>query len=111
MQKARETYARREVIYPIEFALQMTTAGMQQDPQQAIEQFCAWVKARYELDWKPAALPSAIPNELRTILIEEAQKWDESRISERAERAMAGGTSPDQLDQWLIDNMSAKLSD
>ena len=111
MQTARETYARREVIYPIEFALEMTGAGLQHNPQQALTQFCAWVKSRYELDWKPDALPSTNPSELRTLLIAEAEKWDESRISERAERAQAGGSSPNDIDQWLVANLGAKLSD
>jgi preprotein translocase subunit SecA len=111
MSKARQTYARREITYPIEFALDMTSAGMQHNPQHALEQFCAWVRARYELDWKPAALPSSNPNDLRAMLIEKAQKWDESRISERAERAMAGGNSPDDIDKWLIANLGVKLGD
>jgi preprotein translocase subunit SecA len=89
MAKAREAYAKREVAYPIDFAIDMTTAALQHNPQQAITQFCAWVKARYEVDWNPTALPSANPVELKKILLEEAQKWDESRISERAERMLA----------------------
>ena len=110
MAKARESYAKREVVYPIEFAMEMTSAAMQQNPQQALAQFCAWAKARYELDWTPTTLPSPNPQDIRTILVEEAQKWDESRISERAERAMAAGSSPDQLDAWLMSNMNARLT-
>ena len=71
------------------------------------------MKFRYELDWKPDELPSANPRELRTILIEEAEKWDESRISERADRALVAGTSPEALETWFRENMNtnAKLTD
>ncbi len=121
MTRAREAYARREVTYPVEFAMDMTSAAMQHNPQQALEQFCAWVKARYELEWKPGTLPSSNPNELRKILIEEAQKWDESRISARAERALnaANGSLasgalaaplPDQLDDYLQKNLGVRLA-
>src|SRR5690606_16863541 len=71
MSKAREAYADRAVNYPIEFAIDMTNANMQQNPQQALEQFCRWVKARYEIDWSPTSLPSPNPAELRRILIDE----------------------------------------
>ncbi len=110
MNKARESYAEREVTYPIEFVIEMTGAGMQQNPQQALTQFCEWVKNRYELNWVPNALPSSNPNELRNILLEEARKWDKERISERAERAVAAGSSPDQLDEWFKSNMRATLT-
>jgi preprotein translocase subunit SecA len=84
---------------------------MQQNPQQAIEQFCAWVKSRYELHWNPQALPSSQPAELRRILVEQASKWDESRIEERATRAVAAGATPDKLDEWFRANMMVALSD
>jgi len=109
MAKAREAYAVRERTYPIEFVIEMTGAGMQQNPQQALAQFCEWVKNRYELNWMPQALPSSNPAELRKILLEEAEKWDESRISERAERAVAAGSSPEKLNEWFKTNMKAVL--
>ena len=112
MEQAREAYRRREVTYPVEFALEMTTAGMQQNPAQALAQFCAWVKMKYELDWSPSALPSTDPRQLREILLSQAQKWDESRITERAERGVAAsGGDLDKLDQWLQSNAGVRLTD
>ncbi|MCH8823527.1 MAG: preprotein translocase subunit SecA [Planctomycetes bacterium] len=111
MSEARKAYEKREITYPIEFALDMTTVGMQQDPQHAITQFCNWAKARYEVQWDPQALPTSKPTELRDLLIKEAEKWDESRIHERAERAVAAGSSPDQLDKWFTENCNAQLTD
>ena len=74
MNKAREAYRMRELKYPIEFALDLTTAMMRQNPQEAVAQFCAWVKARYELEWEPTALPSDQPQKLAELLLEEAKK-------------------------------------
>ena len=108
---ARKAYASRETTYPVEFALDLTTAQMQMNPEEALKNFCQWVKFRYELDWKPDELPSANPAELRTILIGEAQKWDESRINERADRALVAGTSPEALDKWFRENMNTQLTD
>ena len=111
MTRAREAYARREITYPIDFAMDMTTAGLQQDPQQALTQFCGWVKSRFELNWHPQALPSLSPVELRTLLIAEAEKWDESRIAERAERAVDAARTPEALDEWFQEHCNVRLTD
>ena len=111
MEGAQTAYGRREVSYPIDFALELTTASMAQDPQAALRQFCGWVKSRYELNWNPQALPSSDPKELRKILLEEAQSWDESRITERAERAVASAKTPEELDAWFRENCSMGLSE
>ncbi|MHC4217996.1 MAG: preprotein translocase subunit SecA [Planctomycetota bacterium] len=111
MAEARKAYARREITYPVDFAIDMTTAMLQQDPPKALEQFCAWVKARYELNWMPQALPSADPAELRRMLYAEAEKWDEARITERAERAVAAGSSPDELDAWFQEHCAARMTE
>ncbi|HRQ76780.1 MAG TPA: preprotein translocase subunit SecA [Phycisphaerales bacterium] len=111
MERARAAYAEREITYPIDFAIEMTGAAMQQNAQQALAQFCAWVKARYELDWNPNALPSVNPAELRKLLIEAARTWDESKIAERAERAVAQGSSPEKLEEWMRTNAGALFSE
>jgi preprotein translocase subunit SecA len=128
MGKAREAYAAREISYPIDFALDMTGAMLPHNPAQALQQLCAWVKARYELEWNYQSLPSANPNELRKILIDEAKKWDEARIEDRAERILAQlatdppalesssdiATSPNRqiakLDLWMQQNLGVKLT-
>ncbi len=110
MAHARAQYERREVTYPVEFAIEMTTAGMAHNPQQAIQQFCNWVRARYELEWSPTALPTPDPAELGRILVKEAESWDENRIADRAERAVAAGSSPDELDEWLRKHVGVMLT-
>ena len=111
MAEARAAYERRELTYPIDFALEMTSVAMQQDPQHAVEQFCAWVKSKYELEWDPQSLPSTDPMELRKLLIAEAEKWDESRIAERADRALVAGNSPEKLNEWFTANCNTQLTD
>ncbi|MCH8209982.1 MAG: preprotein translocase subunit SecA [Planctomycetes bacterium] len=111
MADARAAYERRELTYPIDFALEMTSVGMQHDPQHAIEQFCVWVRSKYELQWDPQSLPSTDPIQLRQLLIAEAEKWDESRIAERADRALVAGTNPEKLDEWFATNCNTHLTD
>ena len=112
MKKARDTYNERERTYPVEFAIEMTAASMQNDPKSAVEQFCRWASARYELEWSPNALPSGQPTELRRILLEEADKWDDARIADRASRAVAAaGRTPDAINEWCQKNLGARLRD
>ena len=99
---AREAYRRREIEYPIDYAVDLTTAGMPQDPRAALSQFCAWAKSRYELNWSSSALPSSDPKELRTLLVDQARKWDDARIAARAADAVKeAGDDVSALDAWF----------
>ncbi|MCH2136642.1 MAG: preprotein translocase subunit SecA [Phycisphaerales bacterium] len=109
--EARDLYHKRERFYPIDFAIEMTTAGMQQDPAQAIAKFCAWVKARYELDWTPETLPSTNPMEIRQHVADEAITWDDAKVEDRARRLTDGVSSVDELDERLKEQLSASLFD
>ena len=109
MERARGAYREREITYPIDFAMDVTMAAYQQNPQQAIEQLCRWVKSRYDLDWNPQQLPSGNPRELRDLLIKEARAWDDDRVAKRAGQALAAGSSPEAIEQWFQTNMQARL--
>ena len=50
IERAHELYAERERVYPVDFAMDMTTAMLQQDPAKALDQFCRWARLRYELE-------------------------------------------------------------
>jgi hypothetical protein len=60
--------AQREVAYPIDYAIETDERRCsQQDPaRRARPQFCAFVNARYGLDWTAEqSSPSTDPNEIR----------------------------------------------
>jgi preprotein translocase subunit SecA len=109
MDRAREAYREREITYPIDFAMDVTAAGFQQNPQAALEQFCKWVKARYEVDWNPQQLPSTNPKELRDLLVMQARKWDDARIAKRVDEVMKFGTTAEAFEEWFATNMQARL--
>ncbi len=109
LDRAREIYHQREITYPIEFAIDLTAAQLQQNPEAALTQFCGWVRSRYELQWQPAALPSSDPHELRDILIREASGWNQERIAARARKAVEAGSSFEELNRWFQENMMFRL--
>jgi preprotein translocase subunit SecA len=89
LEEALKRYARREIEYPIDFAMEYTTANMQANPQMALAQFCGWANARYELGWEPQVLPSANPAELRQLLVQRAEAIDDAALQARATRIVA----------------------
>jgi preprotein translocase subunit SecA len=111
MDEARAAYRTREVEYPVEFAMQMTGAQLQQDPQRAIEQFCVWARFRFELDWTPETLPTTRSEELARLLVEEARSWDDAKIADRVRRGLAAaGGDADKMDEWLMENAGSRLT-
>ena len=68
-----------------------------------------WVKVKYDLDWIPQSLPSNNPEELKSFLLEESQRWDEERIERRGQRML--DDSEGDLDAWLRTNWQFALND
>ena len=106
---AHDLYRRRERYYPIDFAIEMTTAGLKQDSEAALGQFCSWVRCRYELDWSPETLPSGNPAEIRAAVGKEADQWDTARIEDRARRLVDGAGTVDALDERLKEQLGASF--
>ena len=124
MQEAvRAAYRKRELEYPIDFAIEFVNINIQAFPEASLTQFCGWARGRFELNWTPQALPSADPAELRRILLVEAQTWDSNRINDRVTRILAAlrAATPaaaenaelmtDAVDGWLVQNVFIRMTD
>ena len=119
--KAREYFHEREVRYPIEFAIESTSARMhqaQQDAEQggqlaadALGEFCAWARMRYGMEWTPETLPSQNPAELAQLLLAEARKVDAGTVERRAQACLAAGSSPDAVAAWFERECAVHLGD
>ena len=111
LEKAHELYAERERVYPVDFAMDMTAAMLQQDPAKALEQFCRWTKLRYELDWTPETLPSPNPVEIREALLVEVDKWDDDRRNQRVQKIISQVNDVEELDQWCREHLGSALTE
>jgi len=78
MAKARELYRKRETEYPVDYALDMTRAGMSVSPDQAMEQLSAWAKRRFGLDLPVQDIKSQGPAKIRERLLAASQSFIES---------------------------------
>jgi preprotein translocase subunit SecA len=109
--EARKAYAERELCYGIDFAIEFTAAQIQAQNPQALPQFCHWAGTRYGLDWKPDAMPSSDPREIRRLLVEAASTWDDARFDARAKECLAAGRSPASIAAWFEAQGMARLSE
>ena len=109
--RALEVYRLREVSYPVDWAIEQTNAAMQQDPAGALGQFCAFIKARYGLEWDSQALPSGDPNELRRLVVERASAIGESDVAARTQACLARGRDADSINAWFAEECLVRLSE
>jgi len=119
--RAMEIFKERELRYPIEFAMELTAGRLQaaqQDPESgramgaaALAEFCAWAKARYDLDWNPQAVPSQAPPELAKLLLQAAREVTPERIEQRAQECLAAGRTPEAIAEWFETHRMVRLTD
>ncbi|MEM8757846.1 MAG: hypothetical protein AAGF47_08705, partial [Planctomycetota bacterium] len=73
--RVRERYHRKEVDYPVDFALQMTMMGMQQNPQEAFDSLLAWSKRRYGAEFDRDEARTGGPAKMKAMLTEAVEAW------------------------------------
>jgi preprotein translocase subunit SecA len=74
MDRARDLYAKREVEYPVDFAMDLTMMLMRQNPQMAAGQLVGWANRRFDLSWTIEHLRANQPAKVRQQLLEAADK-------------------------------------
>lgn len=75
---AREAYKKREIERPVDFALEMTMAGMRQNPEMAARQFVQWANRRYALGWEESIVRTRMPQQIREELLKASREFVES---------------------------------
>jgi preprotein translocase subunit SecA len=111
MERARKAYRERETTYPVDFALDMTAASLQRDPQAALGQLANWARLKYALEWTPQTIAASNPKEIKERLMDAARSWDDDKIARRAQEASAKARTPEELDEWFKEHYGARLTD
>jgi preprotein translocase subunit SecA len=90
VKEAEALYYKREVEYPVDFAMNMTMQLMRQNPALAMQQFISWANQRYQLGWTPETVVKTPPAQVREQLIEASRKFvDSGRMEEIIKEAQA----------------------
>ncbi len=94
--QASEAYARREIVYPVDFVLEMAFGAARQSEEGsawAADNLCKWAKARLDLDWTPEQIKTRTGDQLREELITASEQWHNGKLSAWVDGAVseAGG--------------------
>jgi len=108
LKQARAAYRQRELIYPIEFAVEMTFQAAQRGQgQQAAQQLAAWCAQRYGLEWTPEQITKLTREELYDKLIAEARRWVEGdNLRELAKELVDEHSDPKELAELIQQHLA-----
>ncbi len=107
--QARELYRKREVEYPIDFAMDMTMTLMRQNPQEALAQLVAWANTRYQLGWTAESVRSRPPSVAREELLKASERFVDEGGLDREVHTAAAITDPDALAQHFRTRFNTEL--
>jgi preprotein translocase subunit SecA len=111
MARAREQYKKREIEYPVDFAMDVTMMLMRQNPQGAAQFLVDWANRRYDLNWTVDTLRSRPPQAARADLLAACEKaLDSGKLEQAVAEAIACPTD-EALAQHLRDKYNAPLPD
>ncbi len=110
IEEVRGAYARREIDFSIDQAIETANARMESDAAGSLKSFCAFVNARYQLAWDATSLPSNDPTELRRILVARASALTDADADARADACLSQHQSADAIEAWLADACMVRLS-
>ena len=112
MKHARELYQKREIEYPVDFALEMTVMiARNQSRDEAAAQIVAWANRRFQLGWDIDKLKTTTPQKVRQELIEASRRYvDEGRLDAEINTAVACD-SDDRLDAHFRDRYGVGIPD
>ncbi len=114
LEKAREAYKRREITYPVEFAMEIIVQGLQQDPNWAIQQLAGMLKSRYLVDLKPEELNGKNGQDIFQLLLGHQEEWLKpggKLRQEATEIATLHGSDHEALKAKLRDRYGVQLAD
>ena len=112
LEKAHAAYQRREVTYPVEFAMDMVLHVAQQDNEAAAEYLCQWAGRRFGLDWTPQNVASLPMSEIRQNLLDISEQWMrngklEAIVDEALQRHQG---DLDELAKWAGERFGQSVS-
>ncbi len=102
-----EKYVRREIEYPVEFAMNMTYT---QDGVNVygFQGLADWAKRKYDAALTPEKLEAMSPKDVHQELLGLSETWNNGKLTEAVTVGMRGKTA-DQLADWANERFAADL--
>jgi len=106
--ETEEKYHRREIEYPVEFAMSMAY-GSQGGNVYGFEALAEWAKKKYNAQLSAEHMQDAKPREVHSQLVELSESFNNGKLDEELSEK-ASGLSPAELVQWANERFEASLS-
>ncbi|MDD5458605.1 MAG: preprotein translocase subunit SecA, partial [Phycisphaerae bacterium] len=103
-----EKYRRREIEYPVEFAMNMAF-GPEGTNVYGFENLAQWANKKFEANLSADEIKDLSPQKLHKMLIETSEKYNDGQLEKSIESQIARCTS-DQLAQWANDRFGSALT-
>ncbi|MBL8991656.1 MAG: preprotein translocase subunit SecA, partial [Phycisphaerae bacterium] len=101
VERAEGLYRRREIEYPVDFALEMALGIMRQDPAQGLNHLVSWANQRFELGWTVDTIKDMPPPTAREKLLAASEKFITDGVLEREIKAAQALAADADLDAHL----------
>ncbi len=113
LSQARESYRRREVVYPVEFILDMVFKGAQQDQGWAVEQLIGWARQRYQIEWTADDVAKMTGPQIGKALTEEAEKWvhGDKLTDQCTQKAQEFGSDYAAMVAWMKERFGVEVQE
>ncbi|MCC5828549.1 MAG: preprotein translocase subunit SecA [Phycisphaeraceae bacterium] len=110
VERARESYKRREIHYPVEFVLEMAFNAAQQDGEWAAKRLSEWVEKRFEERIPAETMLKTTAGELQDRLIQIAEQYHaDNRLEKLCKAKVDELTKADELSEWIEGLFEEKL--
>ena len=103
----QEKYNRREIEYPVEFAMNMVF-GRQEPNVYAFEAMADWAKKKYEASLTPEQIQNTPPKEIHTQLLQLSESWNNGKLTEAVESKIQSSDA-EALSTWAKERFEAEL--
>ena len=109
--KVSDLYERREVQYPVDFAMDMTTMLIRQDPQAALDQLAQWAKRKYEMEWDASEIRATPPQKIREKLMDASREFVQNGMLEKEVDRAVAIESDEALEAYLMERFGVGMTD
>jgi preprotein translocase subunit SecA len=110
--KAREAYGRREIEYPVEYAVEFTRHLAQADGKMAAAELTAWANQRYDMNWTADQVGLMPLQQVQDLLVEASKQWNQGdRLGKLVDQTLAQQTQAADLAQWALERLGQKVSE
>ncbi len=101
VERARELYRKREIEYPVDFAMEMAMAVARQNPAQAFDQLANWATRRLDVPLEPDEVRRTPPAKIRDRLLEGSKKFVDDGVLEATIQEALAQPDDEALDAML----------